>query len=364
VVTLVAALVAAIVVVVRRPAPVRIATRPAPSIPQLRAPDGASLLLAWTTGGLPANAGEHVHAIVGVQAVSEVRGSELLLTGERDTDGRAHLHLPTGAAIPLDALAIDPASYARDVPGKAAALVGALPRDGALLGATSARLRGIGAGGTLTFGSTTLRVTGVVPDSLVGAAEVVVRDDGPVRVATPRFLLVAYRGDRSDLASAIGTALGQAVRVRAPGETPYLRQGDAVLPQAIVKARFGEFWYRRDADDQVTIDPQWVARNIVTIDVRGLGPIRVHRRIAARLRTALDRAGLRSTTPPVGFSAEPVSARLELSRHDWGIGIAIPGAGASRSTTVATLEAAGFRWGGLWLNRSPDYFEWVGSATP
>ena len=144
-------------------------------------------------------------------------------------------------------MAIDPFGYARDLPASAAALVRALPRDGALLGATSAHLRGIGPGGSLTFGGTTVRVTGVLPDSLVGAAEIVVPDDSPLAITTPRFLLVAYRGDRSELATAIGNALRRPVRFRAPGETPYLRHGDAVLPQALVKARFGEFWYRVDA---------------------------------------------------------------------------------------------------------------------
>ena len=246
------------------------------------------------------------------------------------------------------------------MPGAAAALVRSIPRDGALLGATSAHLRGIGAGGTLTFGGTTVRVTGVVADSLVGAAEVVLPDDSPVRITTPRFLLVAYAGDSSDLQAAIGSALQRPVRFRAPGETPYLRQGDAVLPQSIVKARFGEFWYRRDAGGGVTIDPAWIARNIVTIDVRGLGAVQVNRRIAGALRTALDRADVRATSPPVAFAPEAVTARLGLSRHTWGIGIAIPGPDTARPATIAALANQGFRWGGLWLDRSPDYFEWVG----
>jgi hypothetical protein len=129
-----------------------------------------------STGGRPRSP-RRVGALVGVSAVTEVRGDELRLTGERDAAGRAVLALPAGAAIPIDALAIDPVGYALDVPGNAATLVRKLPRDGALLGATSARLRGIGVGGSL----------------------------------------------------------------------PYLRHGDAVLPQALVKARFGEFWYRADA---------------------------------------------------------------------------------------------------------------------
>ena len=31
------------------------------------------------------------------------------------------------------------------------------------------------------------------------------------------------------------------VQVRAPGETPYFRAGDAVLPPVLLKALFGEF---------------------------------------------------------------------------------------------------------------------------
>jgi hypothetical protein len=362
---LAAALIAGVVFVARQTAPVRVATRPAPAPLQLRAPGGASLLLAWTTGGLPPNALAHTRAIVGVHSVTEVRGGELMLTGERDTRGRERLHLPADAAIPLDALAVDPATYAREIPNaRIARLVRTLPRNGALLGTTSARLRGIGVGGTLTFGATTVRVTGVVPDSLVGAAEVVLSDAGAVPIATPRFLLVAYRGDRSDLEHAIGLALHEPVRFRAPGEAPYLRQGDAVLPQALVKARFGEFWYRTGPGGSVTIDPAWVAKNIVTVDVPGLGPVRVHRLVAAALERAAARTPIHASGPVVGFALDAVTVHTGLSRHDWGIGIVIPGSGATRPATISALAAEGFRWGGLWLNRSPDYFEWVGAVAP
>jgi len=360
---LVAALLAGAVFVARQTAPVRVATRSEPTPLELGAPRGESLLLAWTTGGLPAGALRRTRAIVGVRAVTEVRGAELMLTGERDASGRERVRVPNGAAIPLDAFGIDPVSYARDIPDAAnARLVRELPRDGALLGATSARLRGIGAGGTLTFGSTTVRVTGVVPDSLVGAAEVVLSNAGPLPIATPRFLLVRYTGDRSDTTGAIQRALGTTVRFRAPGETPYLRQGDAVLPQALVKARFGEFWYRTGPGKSVTIDPAWIARNIVTVAVPGGGEVRVHRLIAAPLEHALRSANVHPSAAPIGFALDPVTVHTGLSRHDWGIGIVIPGSDAGRPNTIAAFAARGFRWGGLWLNRSPNYFEWVGGT--
>jgi hypothetical protein len=357
------ALIVAISFVVRNPTRDDVSTSRPPAIPELRAPNGASLLLAWTTSGLPDHALDRTRALVGVVGVTEVRGSELRLTAERDAHGTERFSLPPGAAIPVDALAIDVAGYARDLPVSAARLVRGLPRDGALLGATSARVRGIGTGGSLVFGQTTVRVTGVIADSLVGAAEIVVRADSPLGVRTPRFLLVAYRGDRSELEGAIRDALRREVRFRAPGETPYLRHGDAVLPQALVKARFGEFWYRTDARGTVTLDPRWVARNIVTIDDPGVGRVRCHRLVAAALRHALADVVPRATALPLSFDPQVVSP-TGISRHAWGIGVTVRVAPDQRARTIARMAEAGFTWGGQWLNRSPDYYEWVGSVTP
>jgi hypothetical protein len=356
------ALVVGIAVLRAEPNRVNVLTAP-PAVPiQMRAPGGASLLLAWTTGGLPAGALARTRAIVGVEGVTQVLGTELRLTGEHDAAGRSRLHLGAGDVIPIDALAIDPASYARDLPRAAARLVRRLPRDGALLGATSARVRGIGVGGSLTFGSTTVRVTGIVADALVGAAEVVVRADSALPIRTPRFLLVAYRGDRGNVSDAITAALlDEPVRFRAPGETPYLRHGDSVLPQALVKARFGEFWYHVDARGSVSVDPAWTARNIVTITVPGVGRIECHRLVAAALRRALTRAHLTNTVVD-GFDPQVISARLGLSRHMWGIGLSLQTTPDAQPRTIAAMAAAGFQSGGHWLNRSPDYYEWVGNA--
>ena len=48
---------------------------------------------------------------------------------------------------------------------------------------------------------------------------------------------------------------GTPVRIRGPGETPFLREGDAVLPQAIVKERFGASWETRAGQLR-----EWIAR--------------------------------------------------------------------------------------------------------
>jgi hypothetical protein len=332
---------------------------------RLAPPHGESLLLAWTSTGLPNGALSGVRTLVGVDAVTEVRGDDLRLTGTHDANGRSRLSLPRDAQIPIDALAVDPSGYARNLPADAARLVRALPRDGAILGATSARLRGIGVGGTLTFGTTTarattVRVTGVLDDSLVGAAEVVVRTDSVLAVPTPRFLLIAYHGDRAELEVAVHDRWHRPVRFRGPGETPYLRYGDAVLPQALVKARFGEFWYRFVDQRHVSIDPQWIARNIVTVDLPGIGRIACHRLVADDLRRAFADLAVATPTAAVAYQPQFIGFGLGLSRHTWGIGLSWRGASAAGSKAIDRLDQAGFRWGGRWLNPSPNYFEWVG----
>ncbi|HUF83678.1 MAG TPA: hypothetical protein VMQ81_03695 [Acidimicrobiia bacterium] len=76
------------------------------------------------------------------------------------------------------------------------------------------------------------------------------------------------------------------VRFRVPGETPYLRHGDAVLTQLEVKQRFGEFAYR-DTGGDVEIEPAWVANNVVPVDGT-FGATRCHRGVAELVTAAVD----------------------------------------------------------------------------
>src|SRR4030095_1672006 len=113
----------------------------------------------------------------------------------------------------------------------------------ALLGETSAALRDVGVGGRLRFDSGgSVRVSGIVPDQSVAGAEVVVTTAtaATLGATTPRFLLLHHRGPRAPVEASIRSLAGAPVRTRAPGETPFLRHADAVLPQALIKARFGE----------------------------------------------------------------------------------------------------------------------------
>ena len=85
------------------------------------------------------------------------------------------------------------------------------------------------------------------------------------------------------------------VQVRAPGETPYFRAGDAVLPPVLLKALFGEFAARPVAGQRgaLEVDPDWRRTHLVTTRIPVLGEITCHR---GSSRSSAARC--RSSAPP------------------------------------------------------------------
>lgn len=350
------------------------ATEPADLVPR----DVGSLLLAWTRGGLPDGFAEQVAGLPGVGQVTTVAGDVVDLLGSRRADGRVVDDLDDGWRVPLDVVAIDPTSYADLMPKGDREDLASLGVGEALLGATSARLRGLDVGDVLTLGGGhDLVVRGVVDDTLVGAAEVVVSraDAGRLGVDTDRFVLLTHRGDRSGLEQAIRELTDRGLRVRAPGETPYLRHGDAVLPQALVKAEFGEFAYRPvGANDAIEQDPAWVADNLATVEVPVLGRVTCHRSILEPLAAALgdlEAQGLGHLVDPAQYAgchaARMIAPDAGLSRHAWGVAVDLnaddnPHGARSRQDRrlVETFADHGFTYGGFWLVPDAMHFEYVG----
>ncbi|HEX6312754.1 MAG TPA: M15 family metallopeptidase [Acidimicrobiia bacterium] len=338
-------------------------------------------LLVWTAGGLPAAAPEQIAALPGVERVTVVRGDLVDLVASTDAAGAPVDAAPPGMRIPLDALAIDPATYPAFVPGggsDADALARLQPGE-AVLGATSARLRRLGPGGVLALANgATVTVTAVVADEAVGAAELVVATAGApaIGVSVPRFLLVAYSGDRAGLEAGIAALLpGQPVRFRAEGETPYLRHADLVLPQAVVKERFGEFAYRDGADRFLEVDPAYEAAHIAAAPVPILGQVTCHRDALPAIEGALrelEQAGLAGLVDPAGYQGCYVASIIPgsggVSRHSWGIAIDVnflPNPTELASFADPRLEAVMERWGFVpgsrFLTTDPGHFEYVGS---
>ena len=365
-----------------------LAAVPTPTGPTATAPASSAapadrVLLVWTPGRLPGGLAGRVGAARGVGAVTVVRGGLLGLAGSVDADGRPVDRPGPGATVPLETIGFDPATYPGLLPASARAAFARLRPGEALLGTTSARLRRLGPGGRLRLapgpGQTGrwLTVAGVVDDDLVGAAEVAVTTAGAraAGITRDRYLLLAYRGGRDAVAAAVRRILPARlpVRLRGPGETPFFRAGDAVLPQAMVKERFGEFAWRKGAGDAYTQDPAWVAANLATARVPILGRVRCNRALLGALAGAMGELRQRDLARLVDPDAYAGcwNPRLTrggggVSRHAWGAAVDLNVAGnptglasAQDPRLVEVMERWGFTWGGRWLVPDPAHFEWL-----
>jgi hypothetical protein len=318
-------------------------------------------LLVWAPGGFSEHEVGRVRDSTRVAAISAIRTGTLAAASGRRTY----------RVVPLETMAVDTNAYtsATGKPGRKLATL--LPK-GAVLSRTGAKLRRVKSGGKLRLdGNHTLRVSGVVDDALLGGYEValdhtVARSYGIRRTA---YLLVRPRGAVDGLQTEIRRLLkGRAVRFLTPGDRPYVRGGDGVLPLSQVKARFGEFalpsLYRGRPD------PAWTRANLVSRQVPILGQVRCHRLVVGELAKAmadLERQGLRGQIDVADFRRRGGcwSPRLlrdprggKLSRHAWGIAIELKVTGDER--LIRTMARHGFLWGGGFARGDATHFEWVG----
>ena len=342
------------------PEPVIAAVPVAKEVP---APPAERVLLVWSSGGLPEGFAERVAGAPLVTRSTVVEGGLVELASSWDAGGRA-VDLPgPGLVVPLDVLGVDPATYPAFLPASSRATFAELAPGEALLGTTSAGLRRIGPGGFLQLADgSTVTVAGVVDDVLVAGAELVVPAYG--LPAEDRYLLVAYDGDRAAVEQALRALApdGTALRIRGPGEAPFLRHGDAVLPQAVIKERFGEFAYRREGGDLV-LEPGWADGLLATEDLPLLGPMRCHQALLPALRGALAEIAERNLgylveeTPGGCHASRLTAAEDSVSRHAWGVALDL--ADAPDPRVVEVLQRWGFAWGGEWLVPDPGHFEYV-----
>lgn len=354
---------------------------PAQPPPAPARPASLGTLLAWTPGGLPAGLARSVSALDGVRHVVSVSSDEVWLTGSWSASGAPVDRPPAGLAIPLEMAAADLGAYAPFMTPADRTILPALERGEAVLGASSARLRGLGPGATLGFGSVRLRVAGILPDAEVGANEVFVSAATGRRLGVDRerYLLIDPKSGtaRTRLSSAIRALLppGKLMQIRGPGETPYFRQGDAVLPQVRIKEFFGEFAARPIAGGYLRMDPAWEARHIVTEVLPIIGPVRCNRALMPQLRAALDEVvadGLTSLIDPSEFagcySARFVNRdpRASISHHAWGAALDVNARSNPFGQTphqdprlVAAFQRWGFTWGGGWILPDAMHFEFL-----
>jgi D-alanyl-D-alanine carboxypeptidase-like protein/MacB-like protein len=356
--------------------PHRPGTGPTPAAVLGRAP--VPTLLAWTPGGLPRGYAAAVRHLPSVRAVAAIRSGVAWMSEWRDPSGRRD-RPPRGFRVPVEVAAIRSRTYARFLPPADRALV--RRPDSVVLGRTFADLHGLGPGSVLVVDGIRLAVDGVLDDELVGAHEVVVTVPTGTRlgVVRSRYVLVAPAPGITSARVESGLARlvppGLRVRVRAPGETPVFRHGDAVLPPVRLKEIFGEFAAAPRPDGTLALDPSWVRANIRTAHVPVLGEVRCHRLVVPLIRGALEdlaRRGLGHLVDPGDYGGcffprfIARDAGSGISHHTWGVAIDInvsqglPGRQPSIDPRVVdAFEDWGFKWGGDFLVPDGTHFEFI-----
>ena len=363
-----------------------------PVSPEQRAPsyevtrsmkNGERLLLAWSpmgSGGLPPTTERTLERMRAVDDATTVHAGLVWLRRSVSGDGSVVDDPPKGMAIPIEIGIIDPDEYARFVaPGEREAFAALGPGE-AVIPETEASLRGSGAGLRLTFTEGRATVADVVSDVATNGYEVMMPSPAPPSMnVSERFLLIHLRrpGDRGAVVRRLRRVLepGQVLRVRAQGETPFLRYGDAVAPGLLVKKYFGEFAARPASGGTIAIDPQWRRDHIRSAPVPILGTITCHRALFPQLRRALREIRERGLGFMVNgaqyggcFGARFIGRDPEgrLSHHSWGIAIDINVAENPFGTKadqdhrlIEIMESSGFTWGGRWLVPDGMHFEWA-----
>jgi len=342
--------------------------------------------LAWIAGSLPEGTGAGARAEPALGTTVIVAGATLWMTESRDGTGSVIDRPDQPYRIPIDAFSVRPASYAPFVPpAMRDRLIAALRRGEAVLGDSSAALRHIGAGGTLRFGSVEVVVGQVVPDEVVGFAEMfVARKIGrTLGIVADRYLLSlpvdSMTGER--FAAIMAGVIAEApVRTVEPGGSPYMRIASGVNPPVVTKTIFGEFAAAPEVGNEayLDIDPAWTVANIRTRAVPLLGSVTCHEDLFAPLVAALREVRAQGLGPKIHtysgcWAARTVqrSRTAPPSQHAYGAAIDINapespfGAEPNFDTRiVAIFEDHGFLWGGAFLIPDGHHFEWGRRGPP
>jgi hypothetical protein len=350
---------------------------PSPFVTTRQDPD---TYLAWTSGGLPPGFADAVSRVPEIRRVVVVASDNTWLTGSADEDGEVVDDPPPGFAVPFEVAAVAPRAYAQFLPPAERGVVEALADGQGVLGESSAKLRGLGPGAVLRFGTTRVRVAAILPDELVGAHELLVsRELGRrIGVSHDRYALLVTEGEPAvrPLTTAIRQVLppGTLLRVRAPGDTPYFRHGDAVLPPVAIKELFGEFAARPRTGQPgfLTLDPAWVRTHIATHRVPLLGSVTCHVALFSQIRGAIAEIadlGLEETISSFSgcYAPRHINRILTagLSHHSWGIALDVNvpqnpfGAEPDQDPRmVEVFERWGFVWGGTFIQPDGMHFEY------
>ena len=351
---------------------------PIPDAGPVTVPEEPATFLAWVPGGMPDGFREAVGQIPRLRRAVVVASDNVWLTRSFTRQGEVVDDPPDGFEIPLEVAAVDPGEYAPFLPPADRGVALALAEGRGVLGESSAKLRGLGDGAVLEFAGRRVEVAAILPDELVGAHELLVsREVGrEIGVVRDRYALLQPSDEptRRELAKRVRSILapGTPLRVRAPGDTPYFRHGDAVLPPVRIKELFGEFAARQGRPGFLILDPEWVSTHIATERVQILDRVTCNVALIPQIRGAIEELvalGLRDTITgysgcfaPRHLNRDPTAG---ISHHAWGIAfdVNVPqnpyGAPPDQDPRmVRVFERWGFVWGGTFVRPDGMHFEY------
>ncbi|MGI9610517.1 MAG: hypothetical protein ACR2NL_09530 [Acidimicrobiia bacterium] len=329
---------------------------------------------AWQPTALTGSFSEDLGAVDGVGTVSMVRVGDAHITKTERADGTVVDEPADGFVIPVEIHAVNAAAHAEFVPGPESDVLRGMSDDQVMLGSTSAALRRLGVGDSITFSDgLVVQVAGIVDDEFVGDAEILTTRSDPEVFATflDKYAVFWFDGERADLEAATSQFAGEPVTVRGWGEVLVFRHGDSVRSQVAFKNRFGEFTIR-PGGGTFEQERTWREENVVTETIPLLGSVTCHREFVEMLReamTELEEAGNGSKINRGSFQGcwNPrfIAGRLAISHHSFGAAADInffePLDGPYSPTDpdlLIALYTAGLTSGHLWVNPDPGHFEW------
>lgn len=219
----------------------------------------------------------------------------------------------------------------------------------------------------------TVRVGAYASNGAPGVADIIITRATAAALglqAKPRLLVALDEGaDPTTVAEAVAAATGGSARVL---EQPQVQQ--AFLTGGETRNAFEPFDYVDNGDGMITIDPAWVARNIVRRQVPVFtGEVVCHRLMVDQLAGALaevEARGLAHLIDPSDYGGCYVPRHIlfnpsaPLSMHAWGLAVdfnvATNGYGAEPQLDmriVEIFERWGFVWGGRWSTPDGMHFE-------
>ena len=339
------------------PAPQRVVTpAPLPDEVELREPD---LLVRAADDPLPTDPSQ----LEGSDHVAGVR--ELTATSD-GADGQAH---------ELELLAVDAVTFrpfTPDVTAQSPAVWERLDDGDVLVRHDVAHELGLELGERMELRgdgvSTSVRIGALAANGAPPFADVVVPFEVAADLGDPgvNALVVSAAQDPETLADAMGP-LGE-VELRRPPEpertTSRPTDGSVELEP---------FTYTSRGDGTIAIHEDWVERNIVAVEIPGMGTTRCHRAMVPQLYAALQEIideGLYDHFKPDQFGGCWVPRHIMfnpdrgLSMHAWGLAIDFNvqdnwyGEQPQMDPRiVAIFEKWGFEWGGHWSTPDGMHFE-------